>query len=70
MKLKAKTLRRKDTKKFAYIISRDVFYTDDGLPDLMMSETTMSKLKELYVLSKEYNWDDYELIDIEIIIPD
>lgn len=69
-----KTLRRKDTKEFA--VYMETFMGICELPTLLANTATIENIRYYhteFVLPKhkildEIFWDDYELVDVEILI--
>jgi len=71
--MKAKTLRKIDTKEFANILhfnhdgnTLDLFTTE--IPSLMPMTATMDELKEIHIgnIPSNFSFDDLELIELDI----
>lgn len=74
-----KTLRRKDTKEFASYEGSYIGVSQ--IPTILAETATMEGLKEYHEIclekrmflidpEDEWDWNDYELVDVEILIKD
>lgn len=68
--MKAKALRRKDTKEFVHIIFFDetAFVFTGELPELRPEGATIELMKVYYRYNPEIDFRELELVELEIII--
>ena len=58
-----KTLRRKDTKEFVWMIEGDIYTHEHPYP--LGNGATIEEMKKFFDEDDEIEWDEYEIVEIE-----